>query len=52
MLLTFILMFSIVVLLALRMIIRYMDKRKKGKLHLSVRFRSFEFEVDTSSEDK
>jgi len=48
--LVLVLLIIFITMLTLCIIIRYMDKRDKGDLHLKIKFLSFEFVIDTSSE--
>ena len=46
----FILVLLIIIAVALILLVKYMDKRDKGNLHLLIKLGSFEFVIDTSAE--
>lgn len=48
--LVFILVLLIIIAVALVLLVKYMDKRDKGNLHLLIKLGSFEFVIDTSAE--
>lgn len=39
-----------IIAVSIIMLVKYMDKREKGNLHLHIKLGSFEFVVDTSAE--
>ena len=41
---------AIIVPAVLIILVKYLSKRDKGILHLTIKFKSFEFTIDTSSE--